>query len=57
MWARLKSGKWGVSEIEYTGNHEIMGMSGKRQEILTTTTLVYEDKNVWYEVGNISFHM
>lgn len=56
MWARLESGKSGVSEIEYTGKCEIMGMSGKRQVISMTAILVYEDKNVWYEADNISFH-
>lgn len=44
MWARLESGKCGVSEIKYTGKCEIMGMSGRRQEILMTAILVYEDK-------------
>lgn len=56
MWARLESRKCVVSEIEYTGKCEIMGMSGKRQDMLITAVLVYEDKNVWYEAGNISFH-
>lgn len=56
MWARLESGKCEGLEIEYTGKREIMGMSGKRQEILMIAILVYEDKNVWYEAGNISFH-
>lgn len=56
MWARLESGKCEGLEIEYTGKREIMGISGKRQEILMIAILVYEDKNVWYEAGNISFH-
>lgn len=47
MWARLGSGKCGISEIEYTGKCEIMGMSEKRPEIFMTAVLVFE--NVWYE--------
>lgn len=56
MRARLERGKYGVSKTEYTGKHEIMGMTGKRQEILMTAILVYGDKNMWYEEGYISFH-
>lgn len=53
---KLGSGKCGVSETEYTRKCQIMGMNGKRQEILMTAVLVYENKNVWQKVGNISFH-